>query len=487
MSQSYLSFPGLSLLGQLTTSDLDWIFENASQQQIIQGKVIVQSGAMPDAIYIVMSGLMEVRIPGMAAEIALLGPGECFAEMSFVDGNPASADVLARENTLLLVLSHVKLNEQFLQNEGFVGRFYKALAFTFSERIRNANVQFTSQYEHNLNKPAEIPELRLIESSLEKLSKLLFKADQKAIKAGGEVPEDFAKDVRKAFREFTHLFNKISGEQSPLDATLKAQIGFGAKQVMLPYMLLSRMGDRMYSKPRGYAGDFLTIEMLYSNEAVGSGRLGPLLDRCFLDQEAGQAVQNRRAFLAEEITHLLHSFHDSQLHITSMACGPAAELFDVYATLSDKSRLQSVCIDIDQQALDYVGNKLTPEIRPYVKLESANLLYLALGRCKLELPPQDLMYSIGLIDYFNDKFVLNLLNYIYAQLKPGGWCILGNFHPVNPTRAMMDYILDWKLIHRTEEDMHRLFSQSRFGKNCDKIRFEPAGVNLFAFGQKALE
>jgi hypothetical protein len=65
-------------------------------------------------------------------------------------------------------------------------------------------------------------------------------------------------------------------------------------------------------------------------------------------------------------------------------------------------------------------------------------------------------------------------------LKSGGKLILGNFHPSNPDRAMMDYVLDWRLIYRTEEDMHRLYSLSRFGRPYTNIRFEPAGINLFA-------
>ena len=44
----------------------------------------------------------------------------------------------------------------------------------------------------------------------------------------------------------------------------------------------------------------------------------------------------------------------------------------------------------------------------------------------------------------------------------------------------MDHILDWKLIHRTEEDMNRLYAASSFGQACTDIRFEAAGVNMFA-------
>ena len=44
----------------------------------------------------------------------------------------------------------------------------------------------------------------------------------------------------------------------------------------------------------------------------------------------------------------------------------------------------------------------------------------------------------------------------------------------------MDYVLEWNLIHRTQDDMNRLFLHSTFKRGCTKIQFEDEGVNLFA-------
>ena len=44
----------------------------------------------------------------------------------------------------------------------------------------------------------------------------------------------------------------------------------------------------------------------------------------------------------------------------------------------------------------------------------------------------------------------------------------------------MDYVMEWRLVHRDETKMHALFQASKFGKPCDQIQFEAAGVNLFA-------
>ena len=57
-----------------------------------------------------------------------------------------------------------------------------------------------------------------------------------------------------------------------------------------------------------------------------------------------------------------------------------------------------------------------------------------------------------------------------------GKVILGNFHPRNPDKALMDHVFDWRLIHRTEADMDRLFRASAFQRACTNVRFEEQGI-----------
>ncbi len=183
---------------------------------------------------------------------------------------------------------------------------------------------------------------------------------------------------------------------------------------LLPYLLLTRSAERMYRKPRGYAGDFLTIAWMYADEPGGAGELGCLLDRAFLNQPAAKAVRNRRG----------------------------------------------------------------------LRLERRNLLHLCIGRQHLELEPQHLIYSIGLIDYFDDRIVTRLQGWIHSCLAPGGRSILGNFHTSNPTRGLMDHLLDWRLIHRDEADMLPLAQAAGFASDATRCCFEPAGVNLFSVSQR---
>ena len=147
----------------------------------------------------------------------------------------------------------------------------------------------------------------------------------------------------------------------------------------------------MYRKPRGYAGDFLTIEWMYANESGGAGELGQLLDRCFLNQPAAQAVRHRRELLKDELEQALQLTDQRHLRVTSLACGPAAEVFDVllqYPELADQVRftLMDVDVDVDVEALIHVQERLLAHgLDQAVRLERRNLLHLCIGRQTLDL------------------------------------------------------------------------------------------------------
>ncbi|HUI65577.1 MAG TPA: class I SAM-dependent methyltransferase family protein, partial [Bacteroidota bacterium] len=278
----------------------------------------------------------------------------------------------------------------------------------------------------------------------------------------------------------------VLGSNSPLSEGVKNQIGARLQHEMLPYILTTETADRFYSKPRGYAGDYLAIHKIYDNVPGGTGRLGPLVDRMFLETPPSLAVRNRRTLLAKEIVSTVNAKKEGPVNVMCMASGPATEVFDAFKMLDDKSRLRATLMDIDLQSLAFVDEIRTKQkLTSNINLVNENLIALYLGRSKTKVEPQDLIYSIGLIDYLNDKLVGKLLQYVYENLAPQGRVILGNFHPRNPAKEFMDYVLEWNLIHRTEEDMNRLFAASPFRRPCTRIQFESEGVNLFAECVKA--
>lgn len=120
------------------------------------------------------------------------------------------------------------------------------------------------------------------------------------------------------------------------------------------------------------------------------------------------------------------------------------------------------------------------KLRRSIDVVAENLIQLPLGRSQTHIEDQDRVYSIGLIDYFHDALVVKLMDLAHDMLRPGGRVILGNFHRRNPAREFSNHVLEWRLIHRTEEDMNRPFGASHLGRPCTAVRFERQGINLFA-------
>jgi extracellular factor (EF) 3-hydroxypalmitic acid methyl ester biosynthesis protein len=317
--------------------------------------------------------------------------------------------------------------------------------------------------------------------AVDELKEALDRADRAALRHSGEVPVELEAEIRWRFRSFCLFLDKQLGADAPDPPHVKEALGARVRRELLPYLLLTGLAERLYSKPRGYPGDFMSIELLYGDTPSGCGRIGPLVDRCFLDQPAAVAVRNRRRLMAGTIAEMLVASGGGTSRVTSLGCGPATELFDVYEVMPDPSQLLSTVVDFDLEALEFVGARRDRlQIGRCMMPIRANLVSVARGKQALPLRGQDLVYSVGLIDYCPDPLVIALLGWIYETLRPGGKVVLGNFHPMNPSRALMEHVLDWKLIHRTEEDMHRLFRASRFRRPCSEIRFEAEGINLFA-------
>ena len=473
---------GIALLGELPKDGVDWILNSGTKEEVAKDKVIIKEGTYPDCVYFIMEGLVGISISAVSLNpIASRGPGEVLGELSFLEDVRASATVVALEPTVILAIPKDLLKQKLCENPYFGREFYRALAMIVYRRLK--------EQMSTVEAVGGLPEAGFsATSNWERLSKaigefkeLVQSADAEALKHDGLVPSRFVREIETRFSDFCEFVNNEIGDKSLENSTLKQELGRRLQVEILPYILLTKTGERFYSKPRGYAGDYLTIEWIYENFPAGSGRIGPVLDRAILNCPGCKAVRNRRGLLSKKIMNILKLKENSNVNITSLASGPAREVFDVFETIEDSELLSVTLVDIDLQALAYVSEKRDKNrLKRHIKLIPGNLIYIAVGREDLKIKNQDLVYSIGLIDYFEDKFVVTLLNYIHKLLKPGGRVVLGNFHPNNPEKAFMEYVWDWKLIHRSNEQMNQLFLRSEFNMSCTNIEFEDEGINLFA-------
>lgn len=470
-----------TLLEQLTDEDADWLLGANAERAVGIGEVVIAAGRPIDAIYLVLEGVLGVDGGDGDAPVAVVGPGEIVGEMSFVEQQTPAHSVAAIEASTLLVIPHADLRRRADEDPAFAARLYGALALMLSRRLRRATNQIAAQGDVDFRAEAERTVWEQLVAGLDVLKDRLHAINQAALKGGGEPPAEAVAELDALVVAMYTGLEQAIGDGAPGSEQFKEQVGIRIQRELIPYVLLTKNGARVYTKPRGYAGDYLTIEWMYQAQPGGVAPLGPLLDAALLELPASVAVRNRRGLLAEEIGAVVQARDGETAHVTSLACGPARELFDVFEQQPDPKLLKATGIDFDLQALAHVSERRDGlGLQRAISLTPANLIHLALGRKTIDLDEQDLVYSIGLIDYFPDELVVKLMSLIHGLLRPGGKAILGNFHTTNTCKAFMDHVLEWRLIHRDEADMDRLYRASAFGRECTNIRFEDQGINLFA-------
>jgi CRP-like cAMP-binding protein len=106
------------------------------------GEVIFREGDEASAMYVVLSGEVEVTKAsrnGVDARVAMLGPGDWFGEMSIVDIQPRSATVRAIAPSRLVRISAADLDSLYRHDVRSYAIVVLNLARELSRRLRVAD------------------------------------------------------------------------------------------------------------------------------------------------------------------------------------------------------------------------------------------------------------------------------------------------------------------------------------------------------------
>jgi len=129
----------LYLFKDLSDSEID-IIKNATKTDAYQtGDEVFSHGERARALYIIQSGSIKVHQTaesGDTVEIARLGVGSHFGEMSFLDGEPRSATASALEMTEIITVDYEKLGQIMMDYPGISGHFYRQFAIFLCGRLR---------------------------------------------------------------------------------------------------------------------------------------------------------------------------------------------------------------------------------------------------------------------------------------------------------------------------------------------------------------
>jgi CRP/FNR family cyclic AMP-dependent transcriptional regulator len=109
------------------------------------GAVIIHQDSLGQALYILKEGsaLVKRRDPdtGAEKELATLPRGELFGEMSLIDDQLVSADVIAKGPVELLVIPRKEFEALIAKNDKLAIKVYRCFCAALAERLRKANAK----------------------------------------------------------------------------------------------------------------------------------------------------------------------------------------------------------------------------------------------------------------------------------------------------------------------------------------------------------
>jgi len=200
---------------------------------------------------------------------------------------------------------------------------------------------------------------------------------------------------------------------------------------------------RAAHKPRGYAGDAELIDLIYDRTPPhGSSTRAVSMFSNSIAFPVAEAVRQRRDYAEQRLSVAWAAGK----RICALACGHLREADPL--TGRDVSNI----VAVDQDALSLAVVRATHG--ETIRAEQANVIHFLRSAAKRG-ERFDLIYTLGLTDYFDTRAMSLLHRLMKDCLEPGGEIMLANFLPGHLAIGWMDAVMDWHLIYREEADLHR--------------------------------
>jgi extracellular factor (EF) 3-hydroxypalmitic acid methyl ester biosynthesis protein len=213
--------------------------------------------------------------------------------------------------------------------------------------------------------------------------------------------------------------------------------------------------DRASRKPRGYAGDAVMMDYIYSGQAPeGTSGFGRGVFSATTRASMGLSVLYRRQLLKSLLDDTVVSCDAGR--VLSVASGHAREL---EGSLVGSPLFQGEVVALDQDPLSCAEVARVHQ-GARVRVVNQGVRELLTGPLAPSLGEFDLIYSAGLYDYLPDALATRLTRRLLQMLRPGGRLLIANFVPSGSGRGYMELFMDWTLVLRNEAQMRAIAQDS---------------------------
>jgi hypothetical protein len=184
---------------------------------------------------------------------------------------------------------------------------------------------------------------------------------------------------------------------------------------------------RAHDKPRGYPGDYETLELVYENKTISEG-IGFCIDKYMLNDDYIIAVRNRKDMMKEILSNYVKKVNSQLLNILNVGCGSCREIRELFQhgfnTDKDLIFMKEGIVNL-------------PRHEKYKKI----------------LNGQDMIYSIGVADYLPDMVLAALIEFCFGLLNPKGKIIIAHKNITEYRASAPDWFCDWHFFPRNKEKL----------------------------------
>jgi len=232
---------------------------------------------------------------------------------------------------------------------------------------------------------------------------------------------------------------------------------------------------RMQDWPRQYPGDFETIEYICDLENRSTyGKIEYFIEEYALNSAIAQQHRNKINRQSGIILDVLLN-GDSGQKILSVGCGGSRDLFNIRKYIGN-IQFDLVLHDIDSDALE-LSMKRLGNLKGKIHAVKGNFLQSL--RTIETLGPFDLILAGGLFDYLSDKHISFFLKYAFNRfMGQNGTLFFTNIKKGNPYKVWQEYLANWKLIYRDEDEIVTLLTNAGFATDSFNIEKDETGLTF---------
>lgn len=146
-SEDLLQLQQAKLFANISLESVEHLFERCHRLNLARGEHLLEAGTANSHLYLILDGELRVYLSDRSMpEHAVFGAGDCVGEMSLLDGQKASALVLAAKATRLLAIPHEVLWALVDCSHGVARNLLAIMA----GRMRNDNLAMISSQGQSL-------------------------------------------------------------------------------------------------------------------------------------------------------------------------------------------------------------------------------------------------------------------------------------------------------------------------------------------------